>query len=405
VDLGGARKRSALFFALGEITIQRATNIEDLRKLAQRRLPRAVFDYIDGGADGEVTLRENRRVWDDIYFRPRNAVATPRPDTRVTVLGTEIALPMILAPLGSSRMFHPGGERAAASAAGEAGIAYTLSTFSGYSFEDLSAASDKPLWYQVYLAGGREVVEATLARAWKNHFKALAVTIDTNGPGMRERDFRNGAPQLMGKNLLAMLPFTSQVMVRPGWLAGFLADRKNAMHYPNVLMPGKGPLPASDVQNSLRDSVVTWADLRWIREAWPGAILVKGVITGDDAMHALDEGVAGVIVSNHGGRQLDTCRPTARALPEVLRAVNGRAEVYVDGGIRRGAEVVKAICMGANAVLIGRAYGYGLAAGGQAGVARAIAILKADIERTLILLGCASIRDLNGSYIELPKSW
>jgi isopentenyl diphosphate isomerase/L-lactate dehydrogenase-like FMN-dependent dehydrogenase len=387
------------------MTIQGAVNIDDLRKLAQRRVPRAVFDYIDGGADGEVTLRENRRVWEDIFFRPRNAVATPKCDTRVNVLGSDLALPIILAPLGSSRMFHPSGELAAAKAAGEAGIAYTLSSFSGYSFEELAAASSSPLWYQLYLAGGREVVEATLARAWKSSFKALAVTIDTNGPGMRERDFRNGAPQLMGRSLFAMLPFTSQVIVRPRWAAGFLMDRSNAMHYANVIIPGKGPLPAVDVQKSLRDSVVTWTDLKWIRAAWPGHILVKGVITGDDARRAVDAGVSGLIVSNHGGRQLDTCFPTARALPEVLEAVNGRTEVFVDGGIRRGADIVKAICMGARAVLIGRAYGYGLAAGGQAGVARAIAILKADIERTLVLLGCASISQLDRSYVQLPKSW
>jgi L-lactate dehydrogenase (cytochrome) len=368
-------------------------------------VPRAVFDYIDGGAEGEVTLRENRRVWEDIFFRPRNAVATPKPDTRVTVLGSELSLPVILAPLGSSRMFHPAGELAAAKAASAAGIAYTLSTFSGYSFAQLASVSSSPLWYQLYLAGGREVVEATLARAWQNGFKALAVTIDTNGPGMRERDFRNGAPQLMGKSLFSMLPFTSQVIVRPRWAAGFLSDRSNAMQYANVIIPGKGPLPTADVQNSLRDSVVTWADLEWIRKAWPGPILVKGVITGDDARRALAAGVSGLIVSNHGGRQLDTCMPTARALPEVIEAVNGEAEVFVDGGIRRGADVVKAICMGAKAVLIGRAYGYGLAAGGHAGVARAIAILKADIERTLVLLGCASIRELDRSYVQLPRGW
>jgi isopentenyl diphosphate isomerase/L-lactate dehydrogenase-like FMN-dependent dehydrogenase len=390
---------------VNRLTVQRAVNIDDLRKLAQRRVPRAVFDYIDGGADGEVTLRENRRVWDDIFFRPRNAVATPKCDTHVKVLGCDLALPVILAPLGSSRMFHPAGELAAAKAAGEAGIAYTLSTFSGYSFEELAAGSSAPLWYQLYLAGGREVVEATLARAWKNNFKALVVTIDTNGPGMRERDFRNGAPQLLGKSLFAMLPFTSQVMVRPKWTAGFLMDRRNAMHYANVIIPGKGPLPTADVQSSLRDSVVTWADLKWIRAAWPGPILVKGVTTGDDARRAVDAGVAGLIVSNHGGRQLDTSFPTARALPEVLEAVDDRAEVLVDGGIRRGADIVKAICMGAKAVLIGRAYGYGLAAGGQKGVARAIAILKADIERTLMLLGCASIDRLDRSYVQLPKSW
>jgi isopentenyl diphosphate isomerase/L-lactate dehydrogenase-like FMN-dependent dehydrogenase len=387
------------------LNIQRAVNIYDLRKLAQRRLPRAVFDYIDGGADDEVTLQANRRAWEEIFFRPRNAVATPKCDTRVNVLGSDLALPVILAPLGSSRMFHPGGEVAAAKAAAEAGLAYTLSTFSGYSFAELAAGSSAPLWYQLYLAGGREVVEATLASAWKSNFKALAVTIDTNGPGMRERDFRNGAPQLMGKSLFAMLPFTSQVIVRPRWAAGFLMDRSAAMHYPNIIIPGKGPLPAMDVQASLRDSVVTWADLKWIRQAWPGHILVKGVITGDDARRAVDGGVAGLIVSNHGGRQLDTCFPTARALPEVLEAVNGQAEVFVDGGIRRGGDIVKAICLGAKAVLVGRAYGYGLAAGGQDGVARAIAILKADIERTLVLLGCASVSQLDRSYIQLPKSW
>jgi len=387
------------------MTAQRAVNIDDLRKLAQRRVPRAVFDYIDGGADGEVTLRENRRAWEEILFRPRNAVATAQSDTRVNVLGRDLALPMILAPLGSSRMFHPTGELAAAKAAGEAGIAYTLSTFSGYSFSDLAAASTAPLWYQLYLAGGRDVVEATLASAWKSKFQALAVTIDTNGPGMRERDFRNGAPQLMGRSLFAMLPFTSQVIVRPKWAAGFLMDRSNAMHYRNVIIPGKGPLPAADVQNSLRDSVVTWADLKWIRQAWPGPILVKGVITGDDARRAVDAGVAGLIVSNHGGRQLDTCLPTARALPEVLDTVGNQVEVFVDGGIRRGADIVKAICMGAKAVLIGRAYAYGLAAAGQTGVARAIAILKADIERTLVLLGCGSISRLDRSYVQLPKSW
>ncbi len=248
-------------------------------------------------------------------------------------------------------------------------------------------------------------MEATLARAWKSNFKALAVTIDTNGAGMRERDFRNGAPQLMGKSLFAMLPFTSQVIVRPKWAAGFLMDRSKAMHYANVIIPGKGPLPSLDVQNSLRESVVTWADLKWIRQSWPGHILAKGVTTGDDARRALDAGVNGVIVSNHGGRQLDTSLPTARALPEVLEAVNGQAEVLVDGGIRRGADIVKAICMGAKAVLIGRAYGYGLAAAGQAGVARSIAILKADIERTLILLGCASVSKLDRSYVQLPKTW
>jgi L-lactate dehydrogenase (cytochrome) len=177
------------------------------------------------------------------------------------------------------------------------------------------------------------------------------------------------------------------------------------MFYPNVVVPGVGPMRARDVRGNLLTSVLAWEDLTWIRKCWPGTIVMKGVITGDDARRAIDEGATGVVVSNHGGRQLDTCYPTVRALPEVLRAVNGHAEVLVDGGIRRGADIAKAVAMGAKAVLIGRAYAYGLAGAGRLGVARAIEILRTDLERTLALLGCASTRELDGSYVDVPKNW
>jgi L-lactate dehydrogenase (cytochrome) len=177
------------------------------------------------------------------------------------------------------------------------------------------------------------------------------------------------------------------------------------MFYPNVVVPGAGPMRARDVRGNLLTSAVAWEDLSWIRSLWPGKIVMKGVITGEDARRALDEGAVGVIVSNHGGRQLDTCYPTVRALPEVLRAIGGRGDVLVDGGIRRGADIAKALAMGAKAVLVGRAYAYGLAGAGQAGVARAIGILRADLERTMALLGCASVHQLDASYVDVPKSW
>jgi L-lactate dehydrogenase (cytochrome) len=201
------------------------------------------------------------------------------------------------------------------------------------------------------------------------------------------------------------LPYLPQLLRRPGWLMDFLRDRPAVMHYPNIVIPGSGPARASDVRTMLTDSIVDWSDLAWIRAAWPGAIVLKGVLSDDDARRAIDEGMAGVIVSNHGGRQLDTCLPSVRALPAVVRAVGRQIPVLVDGGIRRGADIAKALCMGASAVLVGRAYAYGLAAAGEAGVARAIAILRADLERTLRLLGCPSVRDLDASYVSVPPEW
>jgi L-lactate dehydrogenase (cytochrome) len=384
--------------------LERAVNIEDLRTLARKRAPQSVFDYVDGGADSEVTLRANRSSWDEVLFRPRNAVHIPQPDLRTSVLGCDLALPLLLGPIGFTRMVNSQGEPAVARAAGAAGIGFCMSSFSGYACEQVAAAANAPLWYQLYLAGGRAVAEATLARVWKAGFKVLAVTIDTNCPGLRERDLHNGAPHLMSGNIGGMLPHLPNILSKPRWLMQFLLDRE-AMFFPNIQLPGKGACPASDVRSMLTGAVVTWQDLAWIRAVWPGPIVAKGVITGDDARRAMDHGCAGVIVSNHGGRQLDSSYPTARALPEVLRAVNGKAPVIVDGGIRRGSDVIKAIAMGAQAVLIGRAYAYGLMAAGGPGVARAIAILQADLERTMILLGCASLNDLNASYVEVPKNW
>jgi len=379
-------------------------NIADLRRGAERRLPRAVFDYIDGGADAELTLRENCRVFDDVILRPRNAVAIPLCELGVTVLGQRLALPFLLAPVGSSRMFYPRGEEAAARAAGAAGTAYILSTLSGCRLEDVKAATNGPAWYQLYLVGGRDVASAAISRARAAGYSALAVTIDTAVSGLRERDVRNGTKELLGSSLVKKLPFLSQFLARPRWLAGFLADG-GLMSFPNVVLPGQGPMPYADVAAALEQSTVAWADLGWIREVWRGPIVIKGVLTGDDARRAIDEGAEAIVVSNHGGRQLDGVSATLRALPEVVGAANGRTEVLLDGGIRRGTDIVKALCLGARAVLCGRAYAYGLGAGGEAGVTRAIQILRTDLIRTLKLLGCASVRELDHSYVEAPAAW
>lgn len=382
----------------------RVVSIEDLRPVARRRVPKAVFDYLDGGAEGEVTLRENCRAFEDITFRARHAVAIPSCDLRTRVLGFDLALPLLLAPVGYSRLMHPGGEVVAARAAGRAGTGYILSTISGHPLEDVKAASTGPVFYQLYLMGGRGAAEAVIERARAAGFSALVLTIDTPVSGIRERDYRNGMKELISGGLLEKVPFLPQVLSRPSWLLSFLLDG-GLPALPNVVVPGKGPMPLVDINAALAESAVTWADLRWIRELWRGPIVVKGVLTADDARRAMDEGAAAISVSNHGGRQLDGLPASLRALPEVVSAVEGRIEVLMDGGIRRGSDIVKAICMGARAVLCGRAYAYGLAAAGEAGVDRALEILRTDLERTLRLLGCPGIGKLDRSYLNIPVSW
>ncbi|MGA9882855.1 MAG: alpha-hydroxy acid oxidase [Candidatus Acidiferrales bacterium] len=382
----------------------RVVNVADLRRAAQRRLPRAVFEYVDGGADGEVTLRENLRAFEEVTFRPRNALFIDRCNTRTSVLGGELSMPLLLAPVGFTRMLCPRGEVVAARAAGKAGVGYVLTTISGSPLEDVAQATAGQKWYQLYLVGGREVAEATLERAQRAGFTVLAITIDTGTFGMRERDARNSAGALIGGDLLSKIRHSPQLLWKPGWLLRFLTDG-GMLKLPNVIVPGKGPMPLAETQAALGRSVVTWADLRWLHEAWKGPIVVKGVLTGDDARRSIDEGAAGVVVSNHGGRQLDCVAASLRALPEIVEAVGGRAEVLMDGGVRRGSDIAKAICLGARAVLIGRAYAYGLGAAGEAGVTRALQILRADLERVLKLLGCESVAELNRSYVDVPASW
>jgi isopentenyl diphosphate isomerase/L-lactate dehydrogenase-like FMN-dependent dehydrogenase len=387
---------------LRAVSSPRVLNIEDLRRKARARLPRVVFDYLDGGAEDEVTLQANRRAFDAVTFRPRHAVSMPTCEIATRVLGFDLSFPAVLAPVGYSRLMHPGGEVAAAHEAGAAGTAYILSTISGHKLENVKAATPGPAWYQLYLMGGREAAEASIERARNAGFSALVVTIDTAVAGLRERDFRNGMKELTGGSLFAKVPFLPQLLSRPGWLAGYLRDG-GMPKLENVVIPGRGPMPLVDVAAALAQAAVTWDDMRWIHDLWRGPIVIKGVLTGEDAGRALDAGAAGIVVSNHGGRQLDCVSASLRALPEVVSAVSGRAEIMMDGGIRRGSDIVKALCLGARAVLIGRAYAYGLAAAGEVGVRRALEILRADLERTLKLLGCPSVAQLDKSYVHV--SW
>ena len=389
---------------LRSLSPSRVVNINDLRSMARRRVPKVVFDYIDGGAEDEITLRENSRAFAAVTFRPRQAVRFPECDMGTRVLGFDVSFPALLAPVGYSRVMHPGGEVAAARAAGEAGTAYILSTISGHRLEDVKAASKGPVCYQLYLTGGREAAEEAIERARVAGFSALVITVDTNVGGMRERDFRNGMKELLGGTPLAKLPFLPQVLTRPSWLAGFLLDG-GVPRLPNIVIPGQGPMELIDVAAALARRAFTWEDMGWVQKVWRGPIVIKGVLTGRDAERAVDEGAIAVVVSNHGGRQLDCCSPTLQALPEVVAAVKGRAEVLMDGGVRRGSDIVKAICLGARAVLIGRAYAYGLAAAGEPGVARAIEILQGDVKRTLELLGCRAVAELDSSYVDIPSDW
>src|SRR5579862_3900621 len=382
----------------------RAVSVADLRLIARRSVPKAVFDYLDGAAEGEWTLRENCRAFEEFTFRPRHAVVVADCSLKNHALGFDLALPFMLAPVGYSRVMNPGGEVAAARAAGAAGTGYILSTISGHRLEDVRAASKGPVFYQLYLMGGRTAAEGVIERARVAGFNALVVTIDTPVSGIRERDYRNGMKELISGGPFEKIPFLPQILSRPGWLMSYLMDG-GLPGLPNVIIPGKGPMPLVDINAALAESAVTWADLRWIREVWKGPIVIKGVLTADDARRSVDEGAAAISVSNHGGRQLDGVPASLRALPEVVRAVQGRIEVWMDGGIRRGTDIAKAICMGARAVLCGRGYAYGLAAAGEAGVNRAIDILRTDLERTLRLLGCPSVAHLDRTYVNVPKNW
>ena len=380
---------------------QKILTVEDYRARAKRRLPRVAFDFIDGGAESEKTMRDNRGAFDEVILRPRNGTQVGVPDLRTKVLDLELSMPVIVAPCGMARVVHPDGDLAAVRAAGKAGTVFTLSTMSGHSIEEVAAAATGPRWYQVYNVGGRGRVEHAVARAASAGYSALVVTLDTQVSAGRLRDARNGTAVLLGPNKFAALRFTPQLLKNPMWMARRMADGL-VPRVPNVLQDDGTP---EYLWKKVRPYSLAWEDLSWLRAQWGGEVLVKGVLTREDAARAVEEGVDGVIVSNHGGRQLDSVQATLRALPEVAAAVDGRCEVLLDGGIRRGNDVIKAIGLGAKAVLIGRPWMYALAAAGQAGIEHVLEILRAELVRDLQLMGCASISDVDRRSVQAPAAW
>jgi isopentenyl diphosphate isomerase/L-lactate dehydrogenase-like FMN-dependent dehydrogenase len=372
-------------------------SVADQRRRARRRLPRLVFDFVDGGAEGEVTLEANRAAFDALRFSQPCAVAPPPRSLATTVLGTELSMPVLIAPCGAARVVHPEGEVALARAAAAAGVAYVFPHVAGHPVAAATVAHDR-LWYQLYLIGGRSCAEPALRRAWDAGCRVLVVTADGGARGLNERNVRNGLVALARGRPREAAPFVGQLLRRPAWLTRFARDR-GRFDMPNVSGPGGEPVSHRDViTGRIVGPGVAWDDLAWIREAWPGPIVVKGVLRAEDARRAGDEGVAGLIVSNHGGRQLDGAPATLGVLEEIVQAAGDCIEVMVDGGVQRGADVVKALCLGARAVLIGRASLWGLAVGGEAGVAQTLAFLRDGIDRTLGLLGCA---DLSGVHRDL----
>jgi len=382
--------------------LSRAVNIDDLRELARRRVPRIVFNYIDGGADGEWTLRENRLAFDAVTFRPRQAIDVPVCNLRTSVLGTELSMPLMVAPMGYLRVMNPAGEMAVARAAGLAGVGFILSTVSGQRLEDVKAASAGQVWYQLYLTGGRNAAESAMRRAMDVGYSVLVITIDSTVIGYREREARDGMEQLLRGNLWSKIPFAPQVLARPRWLARFLFDG-GLPDMPNIVNPETGVLRVRDAHTAMKREAFSWRDMDWIRALWKGPIVIKGVLCAEDARRSLDYGAAAVVVSNHGGRQLDSVPASVQVLPEIVAEVNHQAEVLMDSGIRRGSDIIKALCLGARAVLCGRAFAYGLAAGGEAGVTHVLEIFRADLERCLKLLGCSSVQALNESYVRGPS--
>ncbi len=384
---------------------RRIRTVEDARRLARRRIPRAVFDYLDGAAEGEVTLRANRQALEEITFVPRMGTTrgVPAPDTSTTAVGARCSMPVLLSPVGFTRMMEQGGDVAAARAAGDAGTVFTLSTMSGHTIEEVARSSTGPLWFQLYFLGGRGGAEQLIDRAQRAGYGALVVTMDTQTVGNRERDLRHGIKPPLHMTLANAAKFAPQVSLRPSWLAGFALDRfRLDIANATSVRTDHGTMSAEEALTYWGASPTTWEDFSWIRDQWRGPIIAKGIITLEDAKRAVGAGVSAVIVSNHGGRQLDGLPASLRILPEVVDAVGDQVEVLVDGGIRRGSDVVRALALGARAAMIGRSWAYGLAAAGEAGVARVLEILRADIDRTLRLLGCPSTSALDRAFVDRP---
>ena len=368
-----------------------ALTIADLRKIAKRRTPAAAFDYTDGAAEGEISMRRARQAFEDVEFHPDVLKPADQVDTSTEILGGRSAMPFGIAPTGFTRLMQTEGEVAGASAAGAAGIPFTLSTLGTTSIEDVRAANPEGRnWFQLYIMRDRDISYGLVERAAQAGFDTLMFTVDTPIAGARLRDKRNGfsiPPQLSVGTILNAIP-------RPWWWVDFLTTPK--LEFASLSTTGG---TVGELLNSAMDPTISYEDLKIIREMWPGKLVVKGVQNLPDAVRLIDDGVDGIVLSNHGGRQLDRAPVPFHLLPQVVREVGRDATVMVDTGIMNGADIVASVALGAKFSLIGRAYLYGLMAGGRAGVDRTIEILRTEIERTMTLLGVASLEELEPRHV------
>jgi L-lactate dehydrogenase (cytochrome) len=377
--------------------LARARNIADLRLLAQRRLARMAFDYMDGGAEDEVTLARNmdRLRAHALRFSVLRDIAEI--DTRTTIMGAPSALPFLISPTAASRLFHRDGECGVARATYDAGMIYAVSTIGSTTVEDCARATAGPKWFQVYVWKDRGLVRAGLERARAAGFTALALTVDVPVAGNRERDPKNGftiPPKISAKTAL-------DALAHPAWLSDIVFGAPiRPANFEGIASDHPGGIMG--FMDSQFDRTVTWKDAAWLIDEWNGPVAIKGVCTAEDARECIAIGAKGVWVSNHGGRQLDRSPATIDALPAVVDAVAGRASVIFDGGVRRGGDIATALALGAEGVAIGRAYLYGLGAGGQAGVARAIQILETELRRDMALMGVTKIADLKPEHVVRP---
>jgi L-lactate dehydrogenase (cytochrome) len=372
------------------------TNIEDLRELSKRRIAKAIFDYVDRGSYSEATLRANRTDLESLMLRQRVAIDVDRRSTRSTMLGQEVSMPVALAPVGLTGLNWADGEMLAARAAERFGVPYTLSTMSICSIEDVAGAVTRPFWFQLYVMRDRGFSGSLIERAKAAGCSALVLTLDLQVQGQRHQDLKNGLavpPRLTFGTFM-------DVLTKPAWVLNVLLSKRKS--FGNL----EGRIPNADSLTTLShwiagqfDPTLSWKDVEWVKKQWGGKIILKGILDVEDAKIAASTGVEALVVSNHGGRQLDGAASSIRALPEIVDAVGSRMEVLFDGGIRSGQDLLKALALGAKGALIGRAYAYGLGAMGEKGVARALEIIRNELDVSMALCGLRDVKDASPAIL------